>query len=45
MPPVSRRRFVTLAGAPAMFAAQAGKAQSPNSKVVLDLIGAGGRIR
>jgi hypothetical protein len=32
-----------LAGAPAAFVAQSGRAQSPNNKVVLALIGAGGR--
>src|SRR5436190_17027558 len=42
MQPVSRRRFVSMTGAP-MFAAQSGKPQSPNNKVVLGLIGAGGR--
>jgi predicted dehydrogenase len=43
MQSVSRRKFVSLAGAPAVFAAQSGRAQSPNNKVVLGLIGAGGR--
>ncbi|MGD0773387.1 MAG: Gfo/Idh/MocA family oxidoreductase [Candidatus Solibacter sp.] len=43
METVSRRKFVALAGAPAMFVAQSGRAQSPNDKVVLALIGAGGR--
>jgi len=43
MKSVSRRRFVGMAGAPAVFAAQQEKAQSPNNKVVLALIGAGGR--
>ena len=37
----SRRKF--LAGAPAVLSAVAGRAQSPNNKVVLALIGAGGR--
>jgi predicted dehydrogenase len=37
----SRRKF--LAGAPAIFSAVVGRAQSPNNKVVLALIGAGGR--
>src|SRR5690242_15485444 len=40
---VSRRSFVSMAGAPAFMAAQSGRAQSPNNKVVLGLIGAGGR--
>ena len=43
MESVSRRRFVGMAGVPAVFAAQSGRAQSPNNKVVLALIGAGGR--
>ena len=40
---VSRRSFVAMAGAPALLAAQSGQGRSPNSKVVLGLIGAGGR--
>src|SRR6478609_10280856 len=43
MESVSRRRFVGMTGVPAVFAAQSGRAQSPNNKVVLALIGAGGR--
>ncbi len=43
MKPIDRRKFVALAGAPAAFIAQSGHAQSPNNKVVLGLIGAGGR--
>ena len=41
MESVSRRKFVVLAGVPAVFSPQSGRAQSPNSKVVLALIGAG----
>ena len=43
MDTVSRRSFVAMAGAPALLAAKAGQGRSPNSKVVLALIGAGGR--
>jgi predicted dehydrogenase len=40
---VSRRSFVAMAGAPALLAAQAAPRRSPSGKVVLALIGAGGR--
>src|ERR1700732_3583342 len=41
METANRRKFI--AAAPAVFSAIAGRAQSPNNKVVLALIGAGGR--
>jgi predicted dehydrogenase len=40
---LSRRTFVSMAGAPALMPAQSISARSPNSKVVLALVGAGGR--
>ena len=43
MKTMNRRSFVTFAGAPAALAAQSTQVRSPNSKVVLALIGAGGR--
>ena len=43
METVSRRSFVAMAAAPALLAAQSGQGRSPNNKVVLGLIGAGGR--
>jgi hypothetical protein len=43
MESVSRRRFIGITGAPALFAAQSGRAQSANNKMVLGLIAAGGR--
>jgi hypothetical protein len=39
MESVSRRKFVVLAGVPAVFSPQSGRAQSPNSKVVLGRAG------
>ncbi len=43
MEQVTRRSFVTMAGMPAALAAQSAQPRPANSKVVLALIGAGGR--